>query len=208
MCRTRTHRRHLKVKVGFTESAALTCTSITPARLHTHQPHPLTGRTLPLTIGQEFSGVITGVGAAVTGYPRAIGSPCRVRRGRVGARGQAALAGWRPRYRPRWPSVGARKPTISVAIYEKPLVTPLLNLVMNESRVQGSLCYTSADFEAVIALMAQGGYDTTGWVTPISIDDVVDEGFEALHAGAKMRCSSTRRAEPSWRRDVTGSTIE
>ena len=84
-------------------------------------------------------------------------------------------------------SVGARKPTISVAIYEKPLVTPLLNLLMNESRVQGLLCYTSADFEAVIALLAQGGYDTTGWVTPISIDDVVDEGFEALHAGAKMK---------------------
>ena len=51
----------------------------------------------------------------------------------------------------------------------------------------GPLCYTSTDFEAVIALMAQGGYDTTGWVTPISIDDVLDEGFEALHAGAKMK---------------------
>ena len=79
---------------------------------------------------------------------------------------------------------------------------------MNESRVQGSLCYTSADFEAVIALMAQGGYDTTGWVTPISIDDVLDEGFEALHAARTMKVSSTRRAEPSWRRDVMGSTIE
>ena len=53
--------------------------------------------------------------------------------------------------------VGARKPMVSVAIYEKPLETPLLNLVMNESRIQGSLCYTGADFEAVIALMAKGG---------------------------------------------------
>ena len=84
-------------------------------------------------------------------------------------------------------SVGARKPTISVAIYEKPLTTPLLNLVMNESRIQGSLCYTAADFEAVIDLMARGVYDTTGWVTAIAIDDVVDEGFEALHAGTKMK---------------------
>ncbi len=83
--------------------------------------------------------------------------------------------------------VGARKPTVSVAIYEKPLPTPLLNLVMNESRIQGSLCYTSADFEAVIDLMAQGVYDTRGWVTPIAIDDVIDEGFEALHAGQKMK---------------------
>ncbi|CAN5662068.1 2,3-butanediol dehydrogenase [soil metagenome] len=83
--------------------------------------------------------------------------------------------------------IGARKPMVSVAIYEKPLSTPLLNLVMNESRIQGSLCYTAADFEAVIALMEKGSYDTTGWVTPIALDDVIDEGFEALHAGTKMK---------------------
>ena len=83
--------------------------------------------------------------------------------------------------------VGARRPMVSVAIYEKPLTTPLLNLVMNESRIQGSLCYTSADFQAVIALMEQDKYDTTGWVESIALDDVIDEGFEALHAGAKMK---------------------
>ena len=83
--------------------------------------------------------------------------------------------------------VGSRKPMVSVAIYEKPVQTPLLNLVMNESRIQGSLCYTGADFEAVIALMAQGAYDTTGWVAQIPIGEVVVEGFEALHAGNKMK---------------------
>ena len=83
--------------------------------------------------------------------------------------------------------VGARRPMVSVAIYEKPITTPLLNLVMNESRIQGSLCYTAADFQAVIGLMARGTYDTTGWVTAIALDDVVDEGFEALHAGTKMK---------------------
>jgi len=93
--------------------------------------------------------------------------------------------------------VGARKPTISVAIYEKPLATPLLNLVMNESRIQGSLCYTSADFEAVIDLMAQGRYETRGWVTPIGIDDVIDEGFEALHAGKKMKVLVNPNGGPS-----------
>ncbi|WP_396925605.1 2,3-butanediol dehydrogenase [Mycolicibacterium sp.] len=83
--------------------------------------------------------------------------------------------------------VGSRKPMVSVAIYEKPLETPLLHLVMNESRIQGSLCYTGSDFESVISLMADGAYDTTGWVATIPIDDVVDEGFEALHAGKKMK---------------------
>jgi (R,R)-butanediol dehydrogenase/meso-butanediol dehydrogenase/diacetyl reductase len=96
-------------------------------------------------------------------------------------------AGVQPAIETALACVGARKPMVSVAIYEKPLTTPLLNLVMNESRIQGSLCYTGADFEAVIALMAQGAYDTTGWVTPIGINDVIDEGFEALHAGTKMK---------------------
>lgn len=83
--------------------------------------------------------------------------------------------------------VGSRKPMVSVAIYEKPVETPLLNLVINESRIQGSLCYTGVDFEAVIALMAEGAYDTTGWVATIGLDDVIEEGFDALHAGRKMK---------------------
>jgi (R,R)-butanediol dehydrogenase/meso-butanediol dehydrogenase/diacetyl reductase len=108
----------------------------------------------------------------------------------TGGRGAEAAfdaAGVAPAVQSALGCVGARRPMVSVAIYEKPLVTPLLNLVMNESRIQGSLCYTSADFEAVIALMALGVYDTTGWVTHIAIDDVVDEGFGALHAGTKMK---------------------
>ena len=74
-----------------------------------------------------------------------------------------------------------------MAIYEKPLTTPLQKLVMNESRIQGSLCYTSADYEAVIELMSQGKYDTTGWVDKIGLESVIDDGFEALHAGTKMK---------------------
>ncbi|MGB3770549.1 MAG: 2,3-butanediol dehydrogenase [Rhodococcus sp. (in: high G+C Gram-positive bacteria)] len=83
--------------------------------------------------------------------------------------------------------VGARKPMISVAIYEKPLTTPLIELVMKEARIQGSLCYTSADYDSVIGLMNDGAYDTTGWVSRIGIDAVIDDGFEALHAGTKMK---------------------
>ena len=83
--------------------------------------------------------------------------------------------------------VGHRRPMVSVAIYERPLTTPLLNLVMNESRIQGSLCYTADDFEAVIALMARDAYNSSGWVTSIALDDVIEEGFEALHGGTKMK---------------------
>ncbi len=62
---------------------------------------------------------------------------------------------------------------------------------MNESRIQGSLCYTGADFEAVIALMAKGTYDTTGWVAKIPIDDVIDEGLRG--AACRQEDESSRR---------------
>jgi (R,R)-butanediol dehydrogenase/meso-butanediol dehydrogenase/diacetyl reductase len=83
--------------------------------------------------------------------------------------------------------LGARKPLVSVAIYERPLETTLLKLVLAESRIQGSLCYTSADFAAVIELMAAGHYRTDGWVTHIDLADLHDEGFDALRAGRKMK---------------------
>ena len=178
----------VKVKVGFN--------GICGTDLHEYyagpifiptEPHPLTGQTLPLTIGQEFSGVITGVGAGVTGYSE----------GDRVAMPRSTRPGWRPRYRPL-AGVGARG-TGSAGQSRRPQAHDQCGHLREtdghafaeprDERIQGArpLCYTSADFEAVIALMAQGGYDTTGWVKPISIDDVVDEGFEALHAGAKMK---------------------
>jgi (R,R)-butanediol dehydrogenase/meso-butanediol dehydrogenase/diacetyl reductase len=121
--------------------------------------------------------------------PTAIDVPAFIADHTAGKKADAVFdaAGVQPAIETALACVGARRPMVSVAIYEKPLTTPLLSLVMNESRIQGSLCYTGADFEAVIALMAQGAYDTTGWVTPIGIDEVIDEGFEALHAGTKMK---------------------
>ncbi len=96
-------------------------------------------------------------------------------------------AGVQPAVETALSCIGARKPVVSVAIYEKPLTTPLQKIVMNESRIQGSLCYTSADYDAVIDLMSKGAYDTTGWVDTIALGDVIDTGFEALHAGTKMK---------------------
>lgn len=84
-------------------------------------------------------------------------------------------------------TIASNRPLISVAIYEKPMEVTLLSLVVNESRIQGSLCYTSEDYQAVIDLMRRGHYDTTGWMEKIAMADVVTEGFEALHAGQKMK---------------------
>ncbi len=49
------------------------------------------------------------------------------------------------------------------------------------------LCYTGDDYRAVIALMAQGHYDTTGWVDTIPMSGVLEQGFEELRAGRKMK---------------------
>ena len=84
-------------------------------------------------------------------------------------------------------SLGERRPLISVAIYDKPLPTPLLNLVLRERRIEGTICYTSVDYQAVIELMEKGHYDTTGWVDTIPIGGVVEHGFEELRAGRKMK---------------------
>jgi (R,R)-butanediol dehydrogenase/meso-butanediol dehydrogenase/diacetyl reductase len=35
--------------------------------------------------------------------------------------------------------------------------------------------------------MSRGHYVTDGWVEHIRLDDIVAEGFEALHAGRKMK---------------------
>lgn len=79
--------------------------------------------------------------------------------------------------------VGERRPLISVAIYEKPLTTALINLVLRERRIQGTICYTAEDYRAVIDLMSQGHYDTTGWVETIPLSGVVEQGLERLKAG-------------------------
>ena len=83
--------------------------------------------------------------------------------------------------------LGERRTLVSVAIYDKPLPTPLINLVLRERRIQGTICYTSADYAAVIDLMARGHYKTEGWVEDIPLSTVVQDGFEPLRAGQKMK---------------------
>jgi (R,R)-butanediol dehydrogenase / meso-butanediol dehydrogenase / diacetyl reductase len=83
--------------------------------------------------------------------------------------------------------VGERRPLISVAIYDRALATPLLQLVLRERRIQGTICYTSDDYRSVLDLMSRGHYDTTGWLDTVAMSDVVDAGFCELRAGRKMK---------------------
>jgi (R,R)-butanediol dehydrogenase/meso-butanediol dehydrogenase/diacetyl reductase len=96
-------------------------------------------------------------------------------------------AGVQPAVESALACIGERRPLISVAIYDKPLSTPLINLVLRERRIQGTICYTGDDYRAVIDLMARGHYDTTGWVDTIPLTGVVEQGFEELRAGRRMK---------------------
>jgi (R,R)-butanediol dehydrogenase/meso-butanediol dehydrogenase/diacetyl reductase len=105
----------------------------------------------------------------------------------LGAAAAFDAAGVRPAVEAALASLGPAKTMVSVAIYERPLETPLIQLVLREARIQGTICYTADDYRAVIDLMARGHYDTTGWVEKITMNDIITEGFEALHAGRKMK---------------------
>ena len=121
--------------------------------------------------------------------PREIDPGAHVRK-RTGGKGTDAAydaAGVRASVDSALDCLGHRRWLVSVAIYEHPLETSLIKLVMSESGIRGSLCYTGEDYAAVIELMARGHYDTTGWVTTIPMDQIVDEGFQALRAGTKMK---------------------
>ncbi|KLU24973.1 dehydrogenase [Caballeronia mineralivorans PML1(12)] len=83
--------------------------------------------------------------------------------------------------------LGERRPLVSVAIYDKPIQTPLLSAVLRERRIQGTICYTSDDYRAVIDLMSKGHYETTGWVETVPLTSVLTEGFAELRAGRRMK---------------------
>lgn len=137
----------------------------------------------------ERRAAITHLGATDVIDPREIdpGRYVMSRTKNKGAAGAFDAAGVEAGVESALDCLGARKRLVSVAIYERPLSTTLLKLVLSESQMQGSLCYTSEDFTSVIDLMAAGHYNTDGWVTHIGLDELHDEGFAALHAGKKMK---------------------
>ncbi|MGN7965225.1 2,3-butanediol dehydrogenase [Microbacterium sp. 22179] len=72
---------------------------------------------------------------------------------------------------------------IVVAIHERTMDFLPTQLVMAETEIAGALAYLPEDFDAVIAAMAEGVYDTTGWVKDVPLDGVVD-AIHALRGGA------------------------
>ena len=165
------------------------------------QPHPLTGKAMRFALrGMGLTEIdvvepsptrrtsIEALGAR-TLDPTALDVPELIadRTDGDGVDATFDAAGVTPAVESALECLGERRPLISVAIYDKPISTPLINLVLRERRIQGTICYTGDDYRAVIALMAQGHYDTTGWVDTIPMSGVLEQGFEELRAGRKMK---------------------
>ncbi|MBQ3359492.1 MAG: 2,3-butanediol dehydrogenase [Microbacterium sp.] len=72
---------------------------------------------------------------------------------------------------------------VVVAIHERTMDFLPTQLVMAETEIAGALAYLPEDFDAVIAAMAAGVYDTTGWVKDVPLEGVVD-AIHALRGGA------------------------
>lgn len=72
---------------------------------------------------------------------------------------------------------------VVVAIHERTMDFLPTQLVMAETEIVGALAYLPEDFDAVIAAMSRGLYDTTGWVQQVPLEGVVD-AIHALRGGA------------------------
>ncbi|MFG3258672.1 2,3-butanediol dehydrogenase [Streptomyces sp. NPDC048172] len=67
---------------------------------------------------------------------------------------------------------------VVVALHEQSMDFQPTQLMMGETEIVGAVGYRPEEFDEVIAAMADGVYDTTGWVRELPLDDVVT----ALHS--------------------------
>lgn len=72
---------------------------------------------------------------------------------------------------------------VVAALHEHPMEFQPTMLSMGETEIVGSVGYEPEEFDAVIAAMASGVYDTTGWVQEIPLTGIVD-AIHALRSGA------------------------
>jgi threonine dehydrogenase-like Zn-dependent dehydrogenase len=74
--------------------------------------------------------------------------------------------------------------TVVVANFHDPVAIDLSTLMQAETRILGSLAYTRADFEEVIAAVIDGRIDPAPLVTSeIELADIVDKGLAYLLTG-------------------------
>lgn len=89
------------------------------------------------------------------------------------------------------PAINAVRPhgtVVLVAMSPAPMAFVPSTLNLTEVTIRGSHTYTAQDYREVIDLMAKGAYPIdSSWVTHAPLEDIVADGFEALHQGRAMK---------------------
>lgn len=105
--------------------------------------------------------------AAVASLTGGAGVDVAVDAAGAGAAVSSALAGLVP---------GGR--LVVASLHEHPMEFQPTYMMMGETEIVGAVGYRPEEFDAVIAAMADGVYDTTGWVQELPLEGIV----EALHS--------------------------
>jgi (R,R)-butanediol dehydrogenase / meso-butanediol dehydrogenase / diacetyl reductase len=145
-------------------------------------------RILVSEISAERRRAIASVGAEHVIDPRSesLMDTANTLSGNAGARAVFDAAGVGAAIVDSVPALAPRGTIIVVSIHEKPFPFDPTTLLLQEVDVVGSLVYDIPDDEEVIANMAAGRYDTSGWVTHIELGELLD-GYENLRAGREMK---------------------
>ena len=109
------------------------------------------------------------------------------RTGRQGADVVFECAGVAASFAAAVPLVTARGKLVVVAVFEDELSWNPTAMMLNEIELRGSMGYENGVYEQVIELMDQGHYPADGWVEHIPWSAVVEEGFEPLRRGERMK---------------------
>ncbi|MBV2153429.1 zinc-binding dehydrogenase [Kitasatospora sp. SUK 42] len=71
---------------------------------------------------------------------------------------------------------------VVTALHEQPMEFQPTQLMMTETEIIGAVGYRPEEFDAVIAAMADGVYDTSGWVKELPLEGLID-ALHSLRAG-------------------------
>ena len=70
---------------------------------------------------------------------------------------------------------------VVLSLWENPSSLHMMNLVLSEKSIVGSIIYTGNDFDTVIKMLDDGRIPAKGYVTKrVALEDIVDEGFKVL----------------------------
>jgi (R,R)-butanediol dehydrogenase/meso-butanediol dehydrogenase/diacetyl reductase len=71
---------------------------------------------------------------------------------------------------------------VVLSLHERPLAFQPTSLMLGETEIVGAVGYEPEEFDAVIAAMADGFYDTTGWVAETTFEGIFD-ALKELRSG-------------------------